>query len=247
MADHEDSKHSQADSDAAMEQPADDPVKQRATAPLERPGGRATGEPPHDGTDASAAEKQMPYVGGSQGAADGTVPAAGIAPSDIDAALSDSTDAAAVVETATEDAQGGAVGRSFDEIAAGMAAEIEKAAKSGPAEEPRPSASTVHLSGASSLELDTFRESPAVADATSQGIGLLGDVELQVKIELGRTRKTVEEVLALSTGSVVELDRLAGDPVDILVNERLVARGEVLVLNDNLCIRVNEIVSRQVG
>jgi flagellar motor switch protein FliN/FliY len=247
MPDQEDQNHSQADSDAAMAQPADDALKRNATAPADGAGGRATGEPPLEGTEASAAGKQMPQSGGSQGAADGPVPAVGIAPSDIDTALSDSADAAAAVETATEDAQGGAVGQRFDEIAAGMAAEIEKAAKSGPAEKPRPSPSTANLSGASSLELDAFQESPAAADAMSQGIGLLSDVELQVKIELGRTRKTVEEVLALSTGSVVELDRLAGDPVDILVNERLVARGEVLVLNDNLCIRVNEIVSRQVG
>jgi len=52
----------------------------------------------------------------------------------------------------------------------------------------------------------------------------------------------VEDVLKLSGGSVVELDKLAGDPVDVLVNGRLVARGEVLVLNDNFCIRVSEIV-----
>jgi flagellar motor switch protein FliN/FliY len=63
-----------------------------------------------------------------------------------------------------------------------------------------------------------------------------------VKIELGRNRMSVEEVLKLAEGSVVELDKLAGDPVDVFVNDRLVARGEVLVLNDNFCVRVNEIV-----
>ncbi|MAE66713.1 MAG: flagellar motor switch protein FliN [Phycisphaeraceae bacterium] len=74
------------------------------------------------------------------------------------------------------------------------------------------------------------------------GIQLLGDVDLNVMIELGRTRMMVEDVLKLGEGSVVELDKLAGDPVDIYVNHRLVARGEVLVLNDNFCIRVSEIV-----
>ena len=64
-----------------------------------------------------------------------------------------------------------------------------------------------------------------------------------VKIELGRSRMLVEDVLKLSEGSVVELDKLAGDPVDVFVNDRLVARGEVLVLNDNFCVRVNEIVA----
>ena len=61
--------------------------------------------------------------------------------------------------------------------------------------------------------------------------------------ERGRSRMMVEDVLKLSEGSVVELDKLAGDPVDVFVNDRLVARGEVLVLNDNFCVRVNEIVA----
>jgi len=80
-------------------------------------------------------------------------------------------------------------------------------------------------------------------DTAGSSIDLLKDVELNVKIELGRTKMYVEDVLKLSEGSVVELDKLAGDPVDIFVNERLVARGEVLVLNDNFCVRVNQIVA----
>jgi flagellar motor switch protein FliN/FliY len=75
-----------------------------------------------------------------------------------------------------------------------------------------------------------------------KGLDLLSDVNVNVTIELGRTRMLVEDVLRLSEGAVVELDKLAGDPVDVFVNERLVARGEVLVLNDNFCIRVNEIL-----
>lgn len=76
-----------------------------------------------------------------------------------------------------------------------------------------------------------------------KGIDLLSDVNLNVKIELGRTRMLVEDVLKLAEGAVVELDKLAGDPVDIYVNERHIARGEVLVLNDNFCVRVNEIIA----
>jgi len=89
-----------------------------------------------------------------------------------------------------------------------------------------------------------------LADAAANSIDLLNDVELNVKIELGRAEMTVEEILRMSEGAVVELDKLAGDPVDILVNEQLVARGEVLVVNDNFCVRVNEIIpgiSEQVG
>ena len=78
------------------------------------------------------------------------------------------------------------------------------------------------------------------------GIDLLKDVDLDVKIELGRNRMLVEDVLRLGEGSVVELDKLAGDPVDVFVNDRLVARGEVLVLNDDFCVRVNEIVAAPV-
>ncbi len=74
-------------------------------------------------------------------------------------------------------------------------------------------------------------------------IELLGDVDLDVAIELGRTEMLVEDVLKLGPGAVVELDKLAGDPVDVFVNGRLVARGEVLVLNDNFCIRISEIVA----
>lgn len=78
--------------------------------------------------------------------------------------------------------------------------------------------------------------------AQAKAIDLLSDVNLNVKIELGRTRMLVEDVLRLNEGAVVELDKLAGDPVDIYVNERHIARGEVLVLNDNFCVRINEIL-----
>ena len=90
---------------------------------------------------------------------------------------------------------------------------------------------------------DLAKELAEQQAASGHSIDLLKDVELNVKIELGRAKMYVEDVLKLSEGSVVELDKLAGDPVDIFVNERLVARGEVLVLNDNFCVRVNQIVS----
>jgi len=74
-------------------------------------------------------------------------------------------------------------------------------------------------------------------------LDLIRDVELDLKIELGRTNMYLEDVLRLRKGSVVPLDKLAGDPVDIYVNDRLVARGEVLVLNDNFCVRVAELIA----
>ena len=68
------------------------------------------------------------------------------------------------------------------------------------------------------------------------------DVELDLTIELGRTHMHLEDVLKLKQGAVVPLDKLAGDPADIYVNGRLIARGEVLVLNDNFCVRVAELI-----
>ncbi|WP_428939487.1 flagellar motor switch protein FliN [Fontivita pretiosa] len=94
---------------------------------------------------------------------------------------------------------------------------------------------------AAPIDLPTFQQ--VMQEAQVSSIDLLRDVELNVKIELGRSRMLVEDVLKLAEGSVVELDKLAGDPVDVFVNDRLVARGEVLVLNDNFCVRVNEIVA----
>ena len=80
------------------------------------------------------------------------------------------------------------------------------------------------------------------AELNAAGLGLLDDVTLRVKVELGRTQMYVEDVLRLNTNSVVELDKAAGDPVDIYVNDRHVARGEVLVLNENFCVRISEIL-----
>ena len=81
-----------------------------------------------------------------------------------------------------------------------------------------------------------------LADAAAGSIEMLSDVDLNVNVELGRTQLTVDEILRLTNGYVVGLNKLAGDPVDILVNEQLIARGEVLVVNDNFCVRINEIV-----
>jgi len=93
-----------------------------------------------------------------------------------------------------------------------------------------------------SLNLPEFQ--PEASEHPVSGIDLLSKVNLNVRIELGRTRMLVEDVLRLNEGSVVELDKLAGDPVDIYVNDRHVACGEVLVLNDTFCVRISEIFSR---
>ncbi len=95
--------------------------------------------------------------------------------------------------------------------------------------------------GATPFEFRPFDEI-GIAGVSGE-LGSLKDVELDLRIELGRTELLIEEVLKLREGSVVALDKLAGDPVDILVNGRLIARGEVLVLNDNFCVRIAEILA----
>jgi flagellar motor switch protein FliN/FliY len=128
------------------------------------------------------------------------------------------------------------------DAAAGMDdSSIEELLKQANFEDASEVAADIPGSDAETFQLPGFQQ--AMADAQVSSIDLLRDVELNVKIELGRSRMLVEDVLKLNEGSVVELDKLAGDPVDVFVNERLVARGEVLVLNDNFCVRVNEIVA----
>jgi flagellar motor switch protein FliN/FliY len=75
------------------------------------------------------------------------------------------------------------------------------------------------------------------------GLDMLHDVEMEVSAELGRTRMSVRELLSLIPGAIVELDRAAGSPADLLVNGRLIARGEVVVIDENFGIRITEIVS----
>lgn len=74
-------------------------------------------------------------------------------------------------------------------------------------------------------------------------ISLIQDVPLQVTVELGRTKKSIREILEFSTGSIIELDKLAGEPVDIHVNGQLTAKGEVVVIDENFGVRITEIVS----
>jgi len=74
-------------------------------------------------------------------------------------------------------------------------------------------------------------------------IGLIMDVFMEMTVELGRTRKLIKEILAMGEGTIIELDKLAGEPVDILVNHKLIAKGEVVVIDENFGVRVTEIVS----
>ena len=78
--------------------------------------------------------------------------------------------------------------------------------------------------------------------AGNQNIGLIMDVPLEVTVELGRTKKSISEILDFAPGTIIELDRIAGEPIDVLVNGKFVAKGEVVVIEESFGVRVTEII-----
>ncbi|KAB2954682.1 flagellar motor switch phosphatase FliY [Heliorestis acidaminivorans] len=98
----------------------------------------------------------------------------------------------------------------------------------------------------SSIPVQPVQFSPLQGQTSSKEVGnlnLIMDVPLQVTVELGKTKKTIRDILELGSGSVIELDKLAGEPVDILVNGKLVAKGEVVVIDENFGVRITDIVN----
>ena len=76
-----------------------------------------------------------------------------------------------------------------------------------------------------------------------ENIGLIKDVPLEVTVELGRTKKSIADILDFAPGTIIELDKIAGDPIDVLVNGKFVAKGEVVVIDESFGIRVTEIIN----
>lgn len=93
------------------------------------------------------------------------------------------------------------------------------------------------------VETDEAKEMPRVRMAALPDLGLIMEVPLRLSVELGSTSLPVRNVLALTKGSVVELDRMNGDPADVYVNDRLIARGEVTVQDDRVAIRITELLA----
>jgi flagellar motor switch protein FliN len=83
---------------------------------------------------------------------------------------------------------------------------------------------------------------PETTIEQSMNLPLLLDIPLEVVVELGRTKKKISEVLELTSGSIVELDKMSGEPVDVFVNNKLVARGEVVVIEEHFGVRIKEII-----
>lgn len=92
-------------------------------------------------------------------------------------------------------------------------------------------------------QFEPFGEENGEKAEGHSNIDLLRDVPLPVSVELGRTTMTIRDILDLGAGSVVEVNRVAGEPVDVLVNGRLVARGEVVVIDENFGVRILDMVS----
>ncbi|CAN2252286.1 flagellar motor switching and energizing phosphatase [Bacillus subtilis] len=95
----------------------------------------------------------------------------------------------------------------------------------------------------SPVEFSVFDPNEA-SQAPINNLDMLLDIPLSITVELGRTKRSVKEILELSAGSIIELDKLAGEPVDILVNQRIVAKGEVVVIEENFGVRVTDILSQ---
>ena len=79
-----------------------------------------------------------------------------------------------------------------------------------------------------------------------ENIDLIMDVPLEVSVVLGRTRKSIKEILEFAPGTIIELDKLAGEPIDVMVNQKLVAKGEVVVIEESFGIRITEIIKERV-
>ena len=168
--------------------------------------------------------------GGNDAPADATQPADATLPGD-NAVAGESPDAGAV-EMSVEDR----ANQLLNEVDAGLEAAVTGTPMKGPnvragADDAKPFEYAEFGSDAEGLNEKAF------------SIGMLDDVQMSVQIELGRAELLIDEVMSMRKGVVVPLDKLAGDPIDIVVNGRLLARGEVLVLNDKFCVRVVEIVA----
>jgi flagellar motor switch protein FliN len=112
-----------------------------------------------------------------------------------------------------------------------------------PQEDRSASADDINFGSASASKAEFQQLSQAAGNHAPRNIDLLMDVDLPVAIELGRTKMAIQEILALGPGSVVELNKLAGEPVDLLVNNKVVAKGEVVVIDENFGLRITQLVT----
>ncbi len=94
-----------------------------------------------------------------------------------------------------------------------------------------------------SLSFETLNQDK-IAGAPSE-IALVGDIPLELSVELGRTKRSIADILDFGIGTVVELTRLAGEPVDLMANGKLIAKGEVVVIDENFALRITDIINQK--
>lgn len=112
-----------------------------------------------------------------------------------------------------------------------------------PADDSRPEAHEINFERPKASRAEFQQLSQSAQTAGKRNIDLLMDVALPISIELGRTKMPIGDILSLGPGSVVELNKLAGEPVDLLVNQKIVAKGEVVVIDENFGVRITQLIT----
>jgi flagellar motor switch protein FliN/FliY len=193
--------------------------------------------PDAEASDTAGAESEAPATPEGEAVVDDSPGDAATGADDEEELSADAAAALAAAQAAVADALKGDLSGSDDEASA-----VESAQASVEATNDDIAAMVAEAQAGEAQPFAMPDFSPGSLASDSAEMQLLGDVNVDVRIELGRTRMLVEDVLRLGEGAVVELEKLAGDPVDVYVNGRHVARGEVLVLNESFCVRVNEVL-----
>ncbi|MDR1849245.1 MAG: flagellar motor switch protein FliN [Zoogloeaceae bacterium] len=129
------------------------------------------------------------------------------------------------------------------EQAVADAAAEQAAAPPAPPAKPAPSPNTPRRAARNTEIFPSFNMSGVSPDSVMNELDVILDIPVQLSVELGRTKITIKNLLQLAHGSVVELDALAGEPMDVLVNGTLIAQGEVVVVNDKFGIRLTDIIT----
>ncbi|BBI47678.1 flagellar motor switch protein FliN [Vreelandella olivaria] len=164
-------------------------------------------------------------------------------PNKPDQNVSDDDWADAMSEQEEPTASTDAASEEEDPWAAAMAEqESAEASEEEPAASPEPSAKSAK--SAKSASDDIFRPlSPDSGSSQARELEMIMDIPVKLTVELGRTKLTIKQLLELAQGSVIELEGLAGEPMDILINGYLIAQGEVVVIEDKYGIRITEIIT----
>ena len=125
----------------------------------------------------------------------------------------------------------------LDDWAAAMAEQADEESKAGDADDPS-------AMGAEIAELEEFDEEHEITPTEKRKLDTILDIPVTISMEVGRSNISIRNLLQLNQGSVVELDRVAGEPLDVLVNGTLIAHGEVVVVNDKFGIRLTDVISQ---